>query len=132
MPQHSSDHTRHASNALQEDKPREPFPLRHLELGLVFLAWRWVTVSRYKIHSPPQHTHGPEGNPVGPILCLPMGNGDFFHLGFGVARPVSSGRIITVCIQSNLHWMDPGSFHLLDVGLWWRREVFLDLLLSRG
>lgn len=90
MSQHASDHARDTCHALQEDKSGEPLLLGHLEPGIAFLAGLGVSVSRYEIHSPAQHSHGTQGEPVSPVFGLAVGDLNATHVFVGVPAMVST------------------------------------------
>lgn len=86
MAEHSSNHTRHTGNTLQEDKPNKPLALGHLEpLRHILGALGRMPVSRHEVRSPTQKSYRSESNPVGPVPCLSVSNGDIAHLLLGVS-----------------------------------------------
>lgn len=119
MPQHPSHHTRYAGHTLQENKPNEPLPLVHDESAgkLVLLSLRWVPISGYVVHPPPQQSHCTQRYPVRPVLCFTMGDFDVSHLligeSVGEQRAVSVSEtifksiyIVTCRIEQNCErWM---------------------------
>lgn len=90
MSQHTSNHSWHTSNTLQEDESSEPFLLGHLELGLMFFARRRMSVPGYKVHAPSKQSNGAESYPVCPVLRFPVSNCDPAHLFFGITSIVST------------------------------------------
>lgn len=93
--QHPSYHARNPRHTLQENEPREPLSLRHLEFGVSFLARFRMSVSCHGIHPPSQQPDGSKCQPIGPVLGFAVGDLHFAHLLIGVARIVSPPAIDT-------------------------------------
>jgi hypothetical protein len=91
MPQHPTNHARHASNSLQENKSNHPFPLRHLErlrvLGVLLRLrdLRLVFVACGEVGAPAEEPDDAQRDLVGHVFCFAVGYYYVFHLLFGVA-----------------------------------------------
>lgn len=80
MPKSTTDHSWYTSNTLEEHEASDPLLFRHDELGNILLARGRVTVAGHSVHTPAHEANSREGNPVGPVLRVAVGNFNATHL----------------------------------------------------
>lgn len=108
MSQHAADHPGHAGYALEEDEPRQPFLLVHLEFGGKLLTGLWMLVARHEIHAPSEHPHGAQSDPIRPVGRLAVCNLHSPHLIFRVPD-----SLVSTCQG----WMSVSQTLTLDVAM---------------
>lgn len=106
VPKHSSDHARHPSDGLQEDKSDHPLGLgqglnRINSDGGVFLIDRLLLFhAGEEVHSPSAEPHKLPSSPIANRLGFTMSRDHIEHLLFGVAmmRPTWQGLADILCL----------------------------------